>query len=771
MVLKILTDTESFAYQDIDRTFCRTRSAGGMMYLQFDMSVKHELYKYVREETRLEFDGQRYIVKGINERTKAIVATINAELDLTGLSNKVYTEKTFSTRSFHSLCTDILSGTGWTIVDDDLVARRTTTEATDKTPRQILEQCTNATAYNTCYAFDSINKVIHVITPYENTDSCGTYFTDELNLQEVTFKGSSSGLVTRLYPIGKDGLTIESVNGGKAYLDDFSYTTDVIAQVWRDERYTNAQKLMDDGIVNLRALAHPVRSYTCKILDLAKTKPEIYGSHLAFDLYDVITLIDRNRQTNVDHRIVEIKEYPSDHTLDTVTLSSIAGRIIGKLDTLQNRITELDAQTLHDRTKVNEIKQDLDTTVLHVSESWASSVNETWFTQTSEGLFLETSKMLGSTKWSSLLEQSYNAVRISWNNSSRYISFESTGEIIIYDSPYAKSQANPTKRASFDYEGCKYYHGDNKKVGKIGTNAWYNNPDYRGLVFDLEKDAGYMCWAARDTPTGTYSYKLAYFHNDRYETQIIDGESKSVLAQKKGLYFATDTYTKGYLYLEDNYNIAQINGGGVAYAGSFSFGTRTANSNGGYDYSYGCTFQGKNISILGNANFTVYNNANVNFYSNINMHGFDIIGESDIRLKKNIAPTQINALDVLNALELKEFDWCENDEHVPIGIIAQQLREVAPELIETSKSGLLSIKTSSLIYYAIKAIQELSGQIENLQAGTYNGTSYTKAPLDLSQAGTWDHAAEIVGVGSGNEIIHEAIPLPISSNDTEDEEV
>ena len=329
MVLKILTDTESFAYQDIDRTFCRTRSAGGMMYLQFDMSVKHELYKYVREETRLEFDGQRYIVKGINERTKAIVATINAELDLTGLSNKVYTEKTFSTRSFHSLCTDILSGTGWTIIDDDLVARRTTTEATDKTPRQILEQCTNATAYNTCYAFDSINKVIHVITPYDNTDSCGTYFTDELNLQEVTFKGSSSGLVTRLYPIGKDGLTIESVNGGKAYLDDFSYTTDVIAQVWRDERYTNAQKLMDDGIVNLRALAQPVRSYTCKILDLAKTKPEIYGSHLAFDLYDVITLIDRNRQTNVDHRIVEIKEYPMYHTLDTVTLSSIAGRIIG----------------------------------------------------------------------------------------------------------------------------------------------------------------------------------------------------------------------------------------------------------------------------------------------------------------------------------------------------------------------------------------------------------------------------------------------------------
>ena len=184
--------------------------------------------------------------------------------------------------------------------------------------------------------------------------------------------------------------------------------------------------------------------------------------------------------------------------------------------------------------------------------------------------------MLGSSRWSTLLEQSYNAVRISWNNSSRYISFESTGEIIIYDSPYAKAQANPTKRASFDYEGCKYYHGDNKKVGKIGTNAWYNNSDYRGLVFDLENDAGYMCWAARDSSDGNYIMKLAYYHNNRYETQTVNGVRKSVLAQKKGLYFHTETYANGNLYLDDTYNIAKLNNGGVAYAGKFNFGTRSA---------------------------------------------------------------------------------------------------------------------------------------------------------------------------------------------------
>ena len=89
MILKIIGNNTVYVYKDIDRTFFRTRSAGGMMSLQFDISVKHELYKYIQEETRLEYDNQRYIVKGINERTKAKTSTITAELDLTGLSNKV----------------------------------------------------------------------------------------------------------------------------------------------------------------------------------------------------------------------------------------------------------------------------------------------------------------------------------------------------------------------------------------------------------------------------------------------------------------------------------------------------------------------------------------------------------------------------------------------------------------------------------------------------------------------------------------------------------
>lgn len=53
--------------------------------------------------------------------------------------------------------------------------------------------------------------------------------------------------------------------------------------------------------------------------------------------------------------------------------------------------------------------------------------------------------------------------------------------------------------------GFKY--GD-INVGYIGTNQMKNTPTAKGLVFDLETDGSYMCWANRDGTT--YTAKLIY---------------------------------------------------------------------------------------------------------------------------------------------------------------------------------------------------------------------------------------------------------------------
>jgi hypothetical protein len=216
----------------------------------------------------------------------------------------------------------------------------------------------------------------------------------------------------------------------------------------------------------------------------------------------VVTLIDRNRKTRINHRIVEIKEYPADCTLNTVSLSTIAGKVTGKITTLANKVTALDAQQLHDHSKVNEIKQDLDTTVLHISDSWASSVNESLFTQTADGLYMQVDKIVGTNRWSTLIRQSAEDIQFAWNNCSEYIKFESS-KLNIYDT-------NDKLLMSFGSQGQTFYYKD-YSVGMIGTNPYAHDETLRGLSFGMENSAAFMTWAYRENSNDdAYSMKLAY---------------------------------------------------------------------------------------------------------------------------------------------------------------------------------------------------------------------------------------------------------------------
>jgi hypothetical protein len=106
------------------------------------------------------------------------------------------------------------------------------------------------------------------------------------------------------------------------------------------------------------------------------------------------------------------------------------------------------------------------------------------------------------------------------------------------------------------------------------------------------------------------------------------------------------------------------------------------------------------------------------------MNGFEIQNSkittsSDARLKTNIKNAEVDALNVINQIELKEFDWIQSGEHESLGIIAQQLQTICPELVkEDEDTGMLSIKTTQFIPYLIKAIQDLSSYIIG-DAGTF----------------------------------------------------
>ena len=104
-----------------------------------------------------------------------------------------------------------------------------------------------------------------------------------------------------------------------------------------------------------------------------------------------------------------------------------------------------------------------------------------------------------------VIQQNAAAVRIAWNNNSKYVQFEN-GKLALYDAQVSDSK----KRAVFDQNGIHFWR-DGYYVGKIGTNVYTKDTSLKGTVFDLEPQGAYMTWAAKRSSSETnYLMKLFY---------------------------------------------------------------------------------------------------------------------------------------------------------------------------------------------------------------------------------------------------------------------
>ena len=123
----------------------------------------------------------------------------------------------------------------------------------------------------------------------------------------------------------------------------------------------------------------------------------------------------------------------------------------------------------------------------------------------------EVKKKLNSSELSTKIQQNASAVKIAWNNISKYIQFES-GELRIYDSAVSSSQKLVSK---FNYNGCHFYRND-YYVGKIGTNELQSDSSKKGLNFDLEFNGAYMTWASKNSSSANvYTMKWTYVQKDK----------------------------------------------------------------------------------------------------------------------------------------------------------------------------------------------------------------------------------------------------------------
>ena len=94
----------------------------------------------------------------------------------------------------------------------------------------------------------------------------------------------------------------------------------------------------------------------------------------------------------------------------------------------------------------------------------------------------------------------------------------------------------------------------------------------------------------------------------------------------------------------------------------------------------------------------------------------EVVQTSDGRLKKAVKPIQ-NALNKIMNLKGITYQWKDSNmgKNEVIGLVAQEVESVFPEVVTNDKEGNKSIAYSKMVAPLIEAIKEQQQQIEALR--------------------------------------------------------
>jgi len=237
-------------------------------------------------------------------------------------------------------------------------------------------------------------------------------------------------------------------------------------------------------------------------------------------------------------------------------------------------------------------------------------------------------------------------------------------------------------------------------------------PALNGYVLSCTT-AGVMSWVAQSGAPGGSDRQI------QYNNASVFGGSSSLVFNSTNFLKASNSGSFG-TFANTHEFYSNNNGGNYALSCTNAAATannqygininNTLDSNNASAYFLACFGNGANRAII-------YNNGGLANYSanNVNL--------SDAREKKNVSLAG-GYLDKINAIPVKTFLYIDqSDNDLNLGVIAQDVQSVAPELVSESNWGTeenpkmrLSIYQTDLQYALMKSIQELSEKLDAANA-------------------------------------------------------
>lgn len=295
----------------------------------------------------------------------------------------------------------------------------------------------------------------------------------------------------------------------------------------------------------------------------------------------------------------------------------------------------------------------------------------------------------------------------------------------------------------------------------IGENLMSSNDEPLPLLSDFSINSTGLLSVCMHLMATEKSYGLKVQSSvcDEVPVLLNNGESNSRMPvrSKYGVYSQADPITDGNYYAVYGKSYNQFgNPYGHAYGVYGIAGNGATGFNYGvlgtlHDTNYGAGVYGSSFSndngIYINGCFAGYFNGRVCVTDNLKVGSLTY--SSDFRLKENIASLPESALNAVDKMNVVQFNYKQREvqtadgteklyeedsdilSHKHYGLIAQELREIYPDLVIEDSEGYLSVNYIELIPILIQSIQELkaelSGEKRSAALRDQNATSVSSA--------------------------------------------
>ena len=315
----------------------------GIDELTFKMYFDDENYGYIKNEALVQMFDTVYIIREVDVDKTSLTVDISCEAvwyDIAyGEPLEVFD---WSDKSIKEILADLLKTSGWKVGVVDSFRHSSLHLDIDVNRLSAIRRLEKKVGGE--LIFDTQNKIISLVK--ENIVHTGASVMHEKNAENIKANYDTRELITKIYPYGKEGMTIAEANNGINFVENYTYTKKVRVQTISDERYTNPYELKEMCERALVELSKPRASYTITMKDIS----ELSGlEHEHFFIGGLVRVYDKEINIDSNTRIMKWKYNVSDPSKSDINLEYKAKSISELLTGLNDNAGQFESEMTSDK--------------------------------------------------------------------------------------------------------------------------------------------------------------------------------------------------------------------------------------------------------------------------------------------------------------------------------------------------------------------------------------------------------------------------------------